>query len=71
MAYFARRIQLDKHLGSAFKFEAMEIGEEAPTFKEAVALVEKDLQEYIKSKKEQMKKKTDNEVPFPDDLHSK
>lgn len=63
MTYFARRTQLQRYLGKDFAFESIEIGEDAITFKEAVELVEKNLNDYLKEKKAQLKPK-DVSVPF-------
>lgn len=65
MTYFARRTQLQRHLGKDFAFESIEFGEEMPTMKEAVALVEQDIREYIAEKKKMLKKKDLEDEPFP------
>lgn len=64
MPYFSRRTQLDKHLGDKFRFEAVEFGNEAPTMKEAIEMTEKDMADYIAEKKNQLKKKDLEEIPF-------
>ena len=65
MAYLSRRIQLQRFF-KELPYESAEFGEEAYTMKEAIALVEKDIEEYVKEKKAQLKpKKTDEEIPFP------
>ncbi|MCK9370638.1 hypothetical protein M0R04_12070 [Candidatus Dojkabacteria bacterium] len=54
--YFERGTQLDKHLGSKYRFESIKIGATADTFKEAQKEVEKNIAEYIaelKGKEEQ------------------
>ena len=53
MIYFSRKTQLEKHLGSKYKYESIEIGAEAETFKEAKEEVHKYIQEYVDEMKEQ------------------
>ncbi len=45
--YFERGTQLDKRLGSKYRFESIKVGAEATTFKEAQKEVEKNIAEYI------------------------
>jgi len=64
MAYFSRRIQLDRIFGENFKFQSAEFGEEKPTIKEAIQCVEEAIDEYTKEKSKQLNIKILNEIPF-------
>lgn len=67
-ARFSRRTQLQKYFGDKFAFESIEMSDEAPTMKEAIAKVELEIKEYVAEKKKQIKEAEDlrekNELPF-------
>ena len=70
MAYFQRLIKMENLFPDPkYKFENVTFGETAETMKEAIELVEKDIVEYVKTKKALMEMK--DSIPFSDDLHSK
>jgi len=59
-----RVFQLDKHLGSDFRYESLRLECEADTFEEALKEVESDFVKYITDKKNELRKKELNEEPF-------
>jgi len=67
-SYFARRTQLDKHLGVAFRFESVEIGANAETFEEAKEEVQNRLTDYIAELKSKVEAEKTPEQRFKDDL---
>jgi len=59
-----RVFQLDKHLGTDYRYESIRIECEADTFEEAIKEVENDFQDYVALKKKELKVKELNEEPF-------
>ena len=59
-----RVFQLDKHLGSEFRYESLRLECEADTYEEALKEVESDFVKYIADKKKELKAKELNELPF-------
>lgn len=59
-----RVFQLDKHLGSDFRYESLRLECEADTYEEALKEVESDFKKYVAEKKKELKAKELNEDPF-------
>lgn len=66
MAKFGRTIKMETLFGNdpKWKYENITFEEDAETMEEAIKMVEKDIADYVKEKKAQMKKKENEEVPF-------
>ena len=59
-----RVFQLDKHLGSEFRYESLRLECEADTYEEALKEVESDFVKYIAEKKKELKAKKTS-IPTP------
>lgn len=73
MSTFGRTVKMENLFGNdpRWKFENAYFEEEAPDMVTAIEMVEQDIKVYVKNKKEQMKKKENQDEPFPDNLHNK